>query len=194
MNRTNTEWLLRAVDGLAVKAGNLQLHAEIAEKTLERIERTLHQSQDEVTEGPKGLHQIDRKLDKLLEQQPKGLSQEVSDRDKVIVELHEKIERGGQQLAERASDIDDLEAENGLLKGLLGSHVDGHECSCTMISPQTPHEPADWEQDPWCMTHSNMGIVSLEAVRMASELKWIKQELRDMASVRLAAQAKEDQE
>jgi hypothetical protein len=50
------------------------------------------------------------------------------------------------------------EAQVARLTHLLGSHADGHRCTCTLTraanySLMTPDE---WEQDPWCPTHPDV--------------------------------------
>lgn len=52
-----------------------------------------------------------------------------------------------------------LLAENSRLTHLLGSHADGHMCTCTMISATTLDQPSEWEQDPWCWTHPDMAVI-----------------------------------
>jgi hypothetical protein len=62
-------------------------------------------------------------------------------------------------------DVHDLVLEVRRLQRLLGSHTDGHLCTCTEIHPGSPWEPADWEQDPWCPTHPNMTFILQEVAR-----------------------------
>jgi hypothetical protein len=56
-----------------------------------------------------------------------------------------------------------VEAERDRLRHLLGSHADGHRCTCEMTDPGRPGiSPPEWEQDPWCPTHPNMDYVLAE--------------------------------
>jgi hypothetical protein len=56
--------------------------------------------------------------------------------------------------------------ENVKLTHLLGSHANGHLCTCKPLPRHSPWEPPDWEQDPWCPTHPNMSIVQAEYNRL----------------------------
>lgn len=58
--------------------------------------------------------------------------------------------------------VAELERENGRLSALLGSHRDGHRCTCEMLSPQTHLEPAEWEWNPYCPTHGDVEHVIRE--------------------------------
>lgn len=52
-----------------------------------------------------------------------------------------------------------LQAEIERLAHLLGSHVDGHRCSCEMTFPGSHISPPEWEQDPWCPTHPDVDYI-----------------------------------
>lgn len=54
---------------------------------------------------------------------------------------------------------DDLAGEVDRLRTLLGSHVDGQHCTCTLVRPATHLEPGEWEQDPMCVTHPDMTFI-----------------------------------
>lgn len=59
------------------------------------------------------------------------------------------------------------EAEVTRLTYLLGSHADGHQCTCTEINPGAEGiSPPEWEQDPWCPTHPDMNYVTAEVKRL----------------------------
>ena len=68
---------------------------------------------------------------------------------------------GGDVLAENAA----LRTEVQRLTHLMGSHADGHLCTCTMTRGATWETPAEWEQDPWCHTHPDMNVVAAEMER-----------------------------
>lgn len=64
-----------------------------------------------------------------------------------------------------------LRQEVQQLKHLLGSHVDGSRCTCTLIDSGDGYsQPSEWEQDPWCPTHPDMTVI-LDAVRQLKEDK-----------------------
>jgi hypothetical protein len=56
-------------------------------------------------------------------------------------------------------ELDHLRREVARLTHLLGSHADGHRCTCTLTNPGNYNvaggnaHPPEWEQDPWCPTH-----------------------------------------
>lgn len=70
--------------------------------------------------------------------------------------------------------VDDLLAEVERLTNLLGSHADGHRCTCTMTKLAVYHgdnmAPAEWEQDPWCPTHPNMDAINAEVEGLRTRL------------------------
>lgn len=76
-------------------------------------------------------------------------------------------ERGEQIAAE-------LLAEVERLTGLLGSHADGHRCTCTMTDPGIRHgdnaHPPEWQHDPWCLTHPDMDVILAEVERLTGLL------------------------
>lgn len=65
------------------------------------------------------------------------------------------------------ADVRWLLTQVGRLQGLLGSHDDGHRCSCTLLDSGGIHEPPEWEQDPWCLTHPDMDYVTAEFARLS---------------------------
>ena len=83
---------------------------------------------------------------------------------------HRSFTSMDQIAASEKARADAAEAEVERLTHLLGSHADGHLCTCTMLTGQTPWEPAEWEQDPWCPTHPNMTIVIAEVERLRGVL------------------------
>ena len=60
------------------------------------------------------------------------------------------------------TDLAALIAEVEKLTYLLGSHADGHRCTCEMLSPGNHISPPDWQRDPWCMTHPDMDYIKAE--------------------------------
>lgn len=67
----------------------------------------------------------------------------------------------------------EAKAETERLRHLLGSHADGHLCTCEMIDPGVYHgenmHPPEWEQDPWCPTHPDVEHIKTEvAARLAA--------------------------
>lgn len=76
-------------------------------------------------------------------------------------------ERGEQVAAELLAEVDRL-------TGLLGSHADGHRCTCTMTDPGIRHgdnaHPPEWEQDPWCLTHPDMDVILAEVARLRAQV------------------------
>lgn len=68
------------------------------------------------------------------------------------------------QRAEKAeADLARVTKERDRLTHLLGSHADGHRCTCEMTDPGKPGiEPPTWEQDPWCLTHPDMAVIVAE--------------------------------
>ena len=62
-------------------------------------------------------------------------------------------------------DIHHLQSEVARLTRLLGSHADGHRCTCTLTDPGNYDvaggnaHPPEWEQDPWCPTHPNVDAI-----------------------------------
>lgn len=60
-------------------------------------------------------------------------------------------------------------------------------CTCTLLAAQTPHEPSEWEQDPWCPTHPDVPFLlaevgRLRAGRAASEAR-LKEALVSLSTV-----------
>ena len=72
-------------------------------------------------------------------------------------------ERGEQIAAELLAEVDRL-------RRLLGSHTDGHRCTCTMTDPGVYHgdnmHPPEWEPDPWCPTHPDVDVILAEVDRL----------------------------
>src|SRR5690606_29289319 len=73
----------------------------------------------------------------------------------------------------------EAKAETERLRHLLGSHADGHLCTCEMIDPGVYHgenmHPPEWEQDPWCPTHPDVGYIKTEVAareRQAKAAAW----------------------
>jgi hypothetical protein len=66
-------------------------------------------------------------------------------------------------------------AEMARLTHLLGSHADGHRCTCTMTDPGKPGiEPPEWEQDPWCPTHPDVDVVLAEVARLREAVERVR--------------------
>lgn len=65
-------------------------------------------------------------------------------------------------------------AEVERLTYLLGSHADGHRCTCTMTDPGIRHgdnaHPPEWQHDPWCLTHPDMDVILAEVDRLTGLL------------------------
>lgn len=72
--------------------------------------------------------------------------------------------RGATRYIEKLeADLARVTKERDRLTHLLGSHADGHRCTCEMIDPGKPGiEPPTWEQDPWCLTHPDMAVIVAE--------------------------------
>ena len=69
----------------------------------------------------------------------------------------------------RATDLFPLCGEH--LIHLLGSHADGHRCTCIMTSPGIPWaSPPEWEQDPWCPTHPDVDYIRAERDALAAQI------------------------
>ena len=66
-------------------------------------------------------------------------------------------------VAKAERERDKARAEVGRLTALLGSHADGHRCTCMMTDLGVYYgdnmHPPEWEQDPWCPTHPDMDYV-----------------------------------
>jgi hypothetical protein len=62
----------------------------------------------------------------------------------------------------------DAEARATRLTHLLGSHADGHRCTCEMLSPSSHIQPAEWEQDPWCPTHPDVDYIRQQYDRLSA--------------------------
>ena len=76
--------------------------------------------------------------------------------------------------------------ENDRLERLLGSHADGHRCTCEMLASQTPWAPAEWEPDPWCPTHPDVDTIVMEVDALRARLD-AADHLRTAAAAFLAA-------
>ena len=72
------------------------------------------------------------------------------------------------------TDIHDLLDEVDWLTRLLGSHTDGHRCTCTMTRPGNHLGPAEWEQDPWCPTHPNADYIRAERDALAEQVEAVR--------------------
>lgn len=86
-------------------------------------------------------------------------------RERIEAEPDDALVDSSQQVrAEKAeADLARVTKERDRLTHLLGSHADGHRCSCTEIDPGKPGiEPPAWEQDPWCLTHPDMAVIAAE--------------------------------
>lgn len=65
-------------------------------------------------------------------------------------------------IAHAPTDLAELCDEVERLRYLLGSHADGHRCTCTMLSTGNHISPPEWEQDPWCPTHPDVDYIKAE--------------------------------
>lgn len=69
--------------------------------------------------------------------------------------------------------VAELLAENARLTHLLGSHADGHRCTCTMTDPGvyfgSNMHPPEWEQNPWCPTHPNVDHIRDDLLALADD-------------------------
>lgn len=76
------------------------------------------------------------------------------------------LQDGVEGLAHR---LEKVQAEVERLTHLLGSHADGHRCTCEELDPGQPGvEPPTWEQDPWCPTHPDMDFILTEVKRLTN--------------------------
>lgn len=72
-------------------------------------------------------------------------------------------------IAHAPTDLADLLAENARLTYLLGSHADGHRCTCVPLDQPSIMEPPTWEQDQLCPTHPDMDFILAERGRLLAE-------------------------
>ena len=80
-----------------------------------------------------------------------------------VARLRRNLTATAQDATDAKCARDAARREADQLRHLLGSHADGHRCTCTMTDPGVYHgdnmHPPEWEQDPWCPTHPHMPYV-----------------------------------
>ena len=80
-----------------------------------------------------------------------------------VARLRRNLTATAQDATDAKCARDAARREADQLRHLLGSHADGHRCTCTMTDPGVYHgnnmRPPEWEQDPWCPTHPDMPYV-----------------------------------
>ena len=91
----------------------------------------------------------------------------------LIVNHFDRVKRNPVRPA-NTEHVKELLAEVARLTHLLGSHADGHRCTCTMTDPGIRHgdnaHPPEWEQDPWCPTHPDMDVILTEVARLRAQV------------------------
>lgn len=81
------------------------------------------------------------------------------------------IEAAREAVPALLADVERLERENQRLTHLLGSHADGHRCTCECVrlADYVQMTPSEWEQDPWCPTHPEVDQLRAEFDALQAE-------------------------